>query len=70
MVVPARQMVKGDANLKDSLIEPPYRTRLDAPQAFQRLVLLEILPAIELRYAFEQERRRRLVTPVHSRRTD
>jgi len=59
-------MVKGDANLKDSLIEPPHRTRLGAPQDFERLVLLEIFTAIELRNAFEQQRWRRLVTPVHS----
>jgi hypothetical protein len=57
--------VKGDANLKDSLIEPvPHRTRLGAPQAFQRLVWLEILPATELGNAFEQQRWRRLGTPV------
>ena len=48
MVVPPPKMVKRDANLQDALIEAPYLALLSPPQQLQRLVLLEVLTAVEL----------------------
>jgi hypothetical protein len=47
-------MVKGHADLKDTLIEMPDGTRLGHPQLFQCVVTLIELPPIELLNAFEQ----------------
>jgi len=57
--------VKGNAYLQDSLVQPPHRTSLAAPEDFERLMLLEILTTIELLDGVEQELRRRLLAPVH-----
>src|SRR5437899_610905 len=59
MVEPA-QMMKRDADLQDALVQAAHVTRLGAPQQFERLVLLEIVAAVELLDPFEQRRGRGL----------
>src|SRR5712692_7342033 len=61
MVQPA-QVMKGDANLQNTLVEVADVAALRPPEPLQRLVLLEELAAVELRDPFEQLRRRRFVT--------
>jgi hypothetical protein len=58
MIQPA-QVVKGDADLQDALVQVPDVPPFRSPQQLQRLVLLEELAAIELRDTCEQLRRRR-----------
>jgi hypothetical protein len=65
MVIAAAQVVEGNANLKDSLIEPTHITPLSPPEQFERLVLLEVLAAIELRNPLEQLGRWQLITGRH-----
>src|SRR5437899_12014271 len=59
MVEPA-QMMERDADLQDALVQAAHVTRLGAPQQFERLVLLEIVAAVELLDPFEQRHRRGL----------
>src|SRR5437764_760066 len=60
-MIEASQMVEGDANLEDALIQPSYPAPLGAPQQLQRFVLLEIFAAIELRDPVQQKLWCRLV---------
>jgi hypothetical protein len=48
MVIPASKMVESDSNLQNALIEASHVTQFGFPQQFQRLVLLEVLTAVEL----------------------
>ena len=59
------QMVEGDANLQDALIEMPHLTIFRPPQAFECLVLLEVLAAIELGNPLEEQNWRRFVAGRH-----
>jgi hypothetical protein len=63
-MIQAAQVMEGDADLEDTLIQAPDVAPFGAPQQFERLVLLEVLAAVELRNPLEELRRRRLVTPV------
>jgi hypothetical protein len=65
MVVAFPEMVKRDADLKDPLIQATHVTPLGAPQELERLVLFEVLTAIELRDSFEEESRRSFVARWH-----
>jgi hypothetical protein len=65
MMIPATQMMEGDADLQNPLVETPHLTRLGPPQQFKGLVLLEVLAAIELPNPLEQLRRGDLVTFRH-----
>src|SRR5258706_8400911 len=60
VMVQALQVMKGDADLQDALVEVADVARLGAPEQLQRLVLLEELAAIELRDRVDELARRRL----------
>jgi hypothetical protein len=64
VVIEPPQVVKRDADLQDALIEAPHLALLGAPEQLDRLVLLEVLAAIELRDALEEQPRRGLEAPV------
>jgi uncharacterized protein len=61
VVIALPQMMEGDANLQNALIQVANVAAFRTPQEFERFVLLEELAAVELCDAFEQERRRRFV---------
>jgi SET domain len=61
------QVVKCDPDLQDALIQPPHSAWFGAPQQLERLVLLEVLAAVELIDALEEQPRRRLTAPVSHR---
>ena len=69
VVISAPEMVKGDANLQDALIEAAHVAWFSPPEQLQRFVLLEVLAAVELRDPLHQEWRRRLVAHGHERRS-
>ena len=48
VVIQTPQMMERDADLKNALIEKPDLTIFSPPQPFERLVLFEVLAAIEL----------------------
>jgi hypothetical protein len=54
MVVQPPQVVEGDADLQDALVEIPDPAPFLAPEELERFVLLEELPAIELGDAFDE----------------
>jgi len=66
VVISLAQMMKGDADLQNPLIEIAHVAPLGAPQEFERLVLLEVLTAIELRDSVEQQLRRSFVARRHA----
>ena len=73
MIIVTPQVVKGDADLQDALIEKSDIAPFGSPELFERLVLLEKRSAVELGDNFKQQQRRWLVEPVrHSQdmRTD
>ena len=61
VVIPFPQVMEGDPDLQDALVEIADVAGLGPPQEFERLVLLEKVAAIELRDAFDEQRRRRFV---------
>jgi hypothetical protein len=65
VVVPAPKVVERDTDLQDALIEAAHCARLSSPQQFQGFVLLEVLAAVELRNALQQERRWGFVALTH-----
>jgi hypothetical protein len=56
-MVQAAQMMEGDADLQNALVQIAYVASFGAPEELERFVLLEELASIELRDAFEQRRR-------------
>ena len=57
------QLVEGNANLEDALVQSANLTALSFPERLQRLVLLEVLTPVELCNPFKQEVRGPLLTP-------
>lgn len=60
--VPPLPVVEANPDLKDALIEVSNRVRFLDPDPLEGFVLLEELLVIELLDAFEQRRRRRVLT--------
>lgn len=61
VVIQPSQMMERHADLQDALIEIPNLTIFGPPQPFERLVLLEILAAIELGNPRQEQKWRRFV---------
>ena len=66
MVIQTPQMMERDADLKNALIEMPDLTIFGPPQAFECLVLLEVLAAIELGNPLQQQKRWKFVAGRHN----
>jgi hypothetical protein len=76
VIVAPLQLVEGDADLENALVQPSDRASLGAPEKFECLVLLKVLAEIELLDAFQELRWRRFAAPgfgqgrtFHRRRT-
>jgi hypothetical protein len=65
VVIPPPEMVEGDADLQDALVQQPHVAPLGPPEQLQRFVLLEVLAAIELRDALQELGWRSLVACSH-----
>jgi hypothetical protein len=63
VIVAPLKMVESHADLENALVQASYGASLGAPEQFQRLVLLEVLPTIELLDTFQELQWRRLVAP-------
>ena len=59
-------MMERDADLQNALIQPAYIARLGAPEELERLMLLEVLAAVELRDPLQQKRRRGFIACEHA----
>jgi len=65
MVVEPPEMMEGDADLQDALVQVAHVATLGSPEDLQRFMLLKKFAAIELRNSLEESVRGRLFADRH-----